>query len=163
MVDGRNPNPKVKCSSNNAAGQREQSFETPFPLAPYPNPVNNTVTGGFLHGTPQGALSNTSLPRHPPKNHRRHHPHTVVSADQKPSPIQPWKLQHGSVTSVTDECHAGDSRRLRRFHGRSGLHEPSWAPSPQAGCSNFFPIQRRRAQSLPCLGAAHRLLLMLKI
>jgi hypothetical protein len=134
-----------------------QFFGSSFSPAPYTNPVNNTVTNGFSHGTPhwQAAPSNsTPPPRDPPGHHHHHHhyPHTQSSPLIRGYPA----LNPGSsynmeaprappafpldVTQATQEGIGGSMAAM------GSIRQP--ALSPQAGSVDVFPIQRRH--SLPC-------------
>ena len=133
------------------AVNQEQFFRTSFSPAPYTvtNPVNDT--NGFFHESPQGALPNTSPPRHPPRN--RHHPHTQSSPlisghpafnpegrsyNVEVSPGRPFPLD---VTQATQQGKGGSMAAVG-----SSIQPP--ARPPRAGSTNVFPIQRR--ERLPC-------------
>jgi hypothetical protein len=120
-----------------------------YPPAPYTNPVNNT--DGFFHGTPQGALSDTSSPRYPPGNH--HHLHTQ-------SPSSPLISDHPAFSLGGSHWHNMEASRAfpldvtQATQGGIGgsmtavnsIQQP--ALSPQAGSIGMFPIQTRN--TLPC-------------
>ena len=121
------------------------SFGPSFPPAPYTNPVDST--GGFLHGTHQGGLSNTSPPQHQPGNHHHHHPHTqsspvLINGHHSFNHGRSYNMEASrapppDLTQATHQASEGPMAEV------SSIRRPARALSPQAGSSHIL-------QSLPC-------------
>jgi hypothetical protein len=119
---------------------QDQPLESPSRPASYTSPANANHVDGFLHGTPQGGLYNTSPPQLPPGNHHTPGGHPAYNLWGTPntavSHVHPLVVKQ----AVQESTGPGGSM--------SSIQPP--ARSPQTGFNDVLPIQKRRVRGWRC-------------